>query len=217
VLFLVFGSSASGKTTALDVLRLRPPERLAIHDFDEIGIPSGATKRFRHEANARWVRRALEYQHAGVDVLLAGQTSYGELLATPSANRLDALAACLLDCRDEVRADRLHARGPEWWSRSSGSLSDYLAWAEWMRRHAADPRHLPEVLSEDGSQPMRWERWSGWLPGDPRWRVRVLDSSSRSVEQVAAELRAWIAEERARYSITSSSTGRAAGALSASS
>jgi len=84
VLFLVFGSSASGKTSALDALRPRPPERLAIHDFDEIGIPSGATKRFRHEANERWVRRALEYQHAGVR-------------------------------------------------------------AEWMRRHAADPRHLPEV------------------------------------------------------------------------
>ena len=135
------------------VLGRAPP---AIHDFDEIGIPSGATKRFRDEANERWVRRALEYQHAGVR-------------------------------------------------------------AEWMRRHAAYPRHLPEVLSEDGSPAMRWERWSAWLPGDPRWHVHVIDSSSVSVDEVAAELRAWVSAERARYSITSSSTGRAAGALSASS
>jgi hypothetical protein len=50
VLFLVFGSSASGKTSALEELRRRPPERLAIYDFDEVGIPPRATKRFRHEA-----------------------------------------------------------------------------------------------------------------------------------------------------------------------
>jgi hypothetical protein len=86
-----------------------------------------------------------------------------------------------------------------------------------MRRHAADPGHLPEVLNEDGSPAMRWEHWSAWLPGDPRRHVRVIDSSSVSVEEVAAELRAWISAERARYSITSTSTGRAAGALSASS
>ena len=122
------------------VLGRAPP---AIHDFDEIGIPSGATKRFRDEANERWVRRALEYQHAGVDVLLAGQTPYGELVATHSASRLDAIAGCLLDCGDEIRTARLRERGPDWWSRSSGCLSDYLGWAEWMRRHAAAPVTSP--------------------------------------------------------------------------
>jgi hypothetical protein len=40
VFFLLFGSSCSGKTLALAELRGRL-DRLAIHDFDEIGVPAG--------------------------------------------------------------------------------------------------------------------------------------------------------------------------------
>jgi len=54
VLFLLFGSSAAGKTFALNVLRDRVPD-LAIHDFDEIGVPSGADTPWRHRANEAWV------------------------------------------------------------------------------------------------------------------------------------------------------------------
>jgi hypothetical protein len=43
---------------------------------------------------------------------------------------------------------------------------------------------------------MRWERWSAWRAGDPRWRVRLVDTSRASVEETAAELEAWIADER---------------------
>jgi hypothetical protein len=41
MMFLVTGSSAAGKTYALNELRERQPE-LAIHDFDEIGVPPNA-------------------------------------------------------------------------------------------------------------------------------------------------------------------------------
>jgi hypothetical protein len=46
MLFLVFGSSAAGKTLALGALRGRV-DSLAIHDLDEIGVPSGADRRWR--------------------------------------------------------------------------------------------------------------------------------------------------------------------------
>jgi hypothetical protein len=57
---------------------------------------------------------------------------------------------------------------------------------------------------------MRWERWSNWLPGDPRWKVRVIDTSVLSVEQVADELAEWIAEERTAFGRRSDQAIRAA-------
>jgi hypothetical protein len=116
VLFLVFGSGAAGKTAALDALRGHDPS-LAVHDFDEVGVPACADTASRQGANEEWVRRALSYQRDGIDLLLAGQTPVGEPIAGRSASRLDAVSACLLDCDDETRAARLQARGEGWLDR----------------------------------------------------------------------------------------------------
>ena len=145
--FLLFGSSAAGKTFALNELRGRVAN-LAIHDFDEIGVPSGADIAWRHRADERWVRRALDYQAEGIDLLLAGQTPFGEVLAAPSASRLEAISACLIDCDDATRVARLRARGPRWFARTGGELQNYLNWAEWMREHAADPSSRTEVIRQ---------------------------------------------------------------------
>jgi hypothetical protein len=61
-------------------------------------------------------------------MLLAGQTPIGEILAAPSATRLDAISACLLDCTDHARIARLRARGPEWLTQVGGDLQAYLNW-----------------------------------------------------------------------------------------
>jgi hypothetical protein len=197
VLFLVFGSSASGKSVALTELRARRVPGLDVHDFDEIGMPADPSLRWRHEANETWVRRALDRQAEGADVLLAGQTPLGELLATPSASCLGGISACLLDCDDETRIERLRSRGPAWWARSRADVDAYLSWAAWMRRHAEDPSWMPEVIvTGDGLPQMRWDRWRGWQAGDPRWRVRVIDTSVLPVEEVASCLVDWITEER---------------------
>jgi hypothetical protein len=199
VLFLLFGSSAAGKTFALDELRGRVTN-LAVHDFDEIGVPPGADTTWRHRADEEWIGRALEYQARGTDLLLAGQTPFGELLAAPSATKLEAISACLLDCDDETRVARLRARGPGWFERTAGDLEDYLNWAAWMRGHVADPSWRVEVIRHDAtSAEMQWSRLSGWQAGDPRWRVRVIDTSSLPVEDVARDLAEWIAEERTLF------------------
>ena len=174
VLFLLFGSSAAGKSHALDELRTRGIADLAIHDFDEIGVPVGADMAWRHGANEAWLRRGLDYQAEGVDLLLAGQTPLGEVLAAQSAPRFEAISACLIDCSDEVREARLRARGTDWFERVGGSMQDYVSWADWMRRHATDPTWMPEVIRASGSTAeMQWNRWSSWEAGDPRWRVQT--------------------------------------------
>jgi hypothetical protein len=195
MLFLLFGSSAAGKTAALDGVRQRMPE-LAVHDFDELGVPPDADTAWRQRANQGWVGRALDLQARGKDLLLAGQTPLGELLATPAASDLDAVSACLLDCDDETRLARIAARGSRWIERVPGDVQDYLNWAEWMRRHARDPAWRQDVVRATGTDGMRWDRWADWLEGDPRWRVRVIDTSRASIEKVVDGLAAWIRDER---------------------
>jgi hypothetical protein len=125
VLFLLFGSSGAGKTSAISALHGRI-SGVAVHDCDEIGVPADADTAWRQRANEVWLRRALDYQGDGVDLLLAGQTPLGELLAAPSAPCAEAIAACLLDCDDETRLARLRARGARWLARVPGDLQDYF-------------------------------------------------------------------------------------------
>ena len=199
MLFLLFGSSCAGKTSVLAELRTRAVEDLAIHDFDEIGVPPGADRAWRQDANEIWVQRGVASQVAGIDLLLAGQTPLGELLATPSAASLDAISACLLDCDDETRIRRIEERGEDWLTRSPGTLRDYLNWAAWMRGHAADPQWRVDVIRRDEGPSLQWNRWDGWKAGDPRWRVHVIDTSRTDVALVADGLLEWIEAERALH------------------
>jgi hypothetical protein len=197
-MFLLFGSSGAGKTVAIDALRARAPSRLAIHDFDEVGVPPDADTEWRQRMDEVWVRRALEYEAGGIDLLLAGQTPIGELLATPSAPSLEAVSACLLDCDDETRLARLRLRPVERRTGSPDEWPDLLDWAAWMREHARNPRWMQHVIAGEGPLPeMCWERRGDWRAGDPQWRVHVIDTSKLSVEEVADELAEWIGNERA--------------------
>jgi hypothetical protein len=194
VFFLVFGSSAAGKTSALDALRDRVAD-LAIHDFDEVGVPSDADTAWRQEADERWVQRALDAQSQGTDFLLAGQTPLGELLATPSAVRLEAISACLVDCDDATRVARLHRA-----LLSDSLVHDYLKWAEWLRHHARDPAwHQGVIRVEETEGLMQWSRWVDLEADDPRWNVEIVDTSSLQIDEVADRLAAWVTEERRAF------------------
>jgi hypothetical protein len=172
--------------------------QLALHDFDEIGVPPDADIAWRQRMEEVWVRRALDHQADGVDLLLAGQTPLGELLAAPSAPQLDAISACLLDCDDETRLARLRLRPRGRRTADPAEWPDLLNWAAWMRGHARDPQWMQHVIAGDAAAAdMQWERWRDWRAGDPRWRVRVVDTSHHGVDDVAAELAQWIEEERA--------------------
>ena len=122
MLFKLTGSSCSGKTTLAyaAVGRLR---QIVVHDFDELGVPEGADLHWRHRMTEMWVRRALEYQDRGIDVLLTGQSPLGELLAVPSAPLLNGIAVCLVDVADDVRRARLAERDPGRWDAAAVDAS----------------------------------------------------------------------------------------------
>jgi ribosomal-protein-alanine N-acetyltransferase len=148
MLFLVFGSSASGKTTAMnDVLPLvRDVEG---HDFDEIGPPPGADTAWRHRAYGGWIERALECEKRSVDLLLCGQTPLGELLASPAAPELEAISACLIDCDDVTRAGRLDGRCAAWFARTAGHLQERYSWPEWVNRLETNAFYLARRREDD--------------------------------------------------------------------
>jgi hypothetical protein len=184
MLFLLFGSSASGKTTLVRRVAGRV-DRVVGHDFDEIGVPAGADTAWRHRANAVWVERALEHQAQGVDLLLAGQTPLGELLASPRASELEAISGCLVDCDDDTRTARLQARGMP--------VDHYLPWAEWMRNHARDPQWMQHVIRIPETEgEMCWGRRIVW-------RVHTIDTSKLDRDAAAAELARWLESERASH------------------
>jgi hypothetical protein len=192
VLLLLFGSSAAGKTFTLARLRRSPIPGVAIHDFDEIGVPPLPTVASRHEANERWVQSAIEAERQGVDLLIAAQTPLGEMAASPSAWRV-RIRGCLLDCDDRTRIARLQARGEAWLAEAGGSLEDYVEWGRWMRGHAGDPGHRLEVIRNDES--LAWERLQS-REVTAGWPIPVVDTT-RPIADVVAQIRTWVAEERA--------------------
>ncbi len=114
----------------------------------------------------------------------AGKSAARQLVA-PSADRLHGIAVCLLDVDGDTQAARLVGRGDD-----PALLVHHVAFADWMRGHAADPHHRPDVLQTDGWEQMRWERWSR-LDDTDSWAVHVVDTSSLTAAAVASELLAW--------------------------
>jgi hypothetical protein len=50
---------------------------------------------------------------------------------------------------------------------------------------------MPHVLSVNGWEAMRWDRWSAMNPIDGNWGVEVLDTSRLTPVQVADEILTW--------------------------
>ncbi len=165
------------------------------HDFDELGVPRGASRRWRQEATEEWTRRVVTSSTVSRDTLIAGQTPLGEWLAVPSATALEGIAVCLLDVSDQIRAERLRRR-PGATAPDRIQLRHLLAWASWHRSHAADPQWRQDVIRQGAWEQMRWERWQHWQRGDRRWDVVRLDTSVAPVQETVEQLTHWIVERR---------------------
>lgn len=185
MLLFVTGASGSGKTAVIPGLRKRLPE-FDIHDFDERDVPADADSRWRQEQTEFWINKAIENQRLGKDTVICGGAVYGEILACPSIHQIDHLAVCLLDCPDIVRLDRLRK------FRKEAPGMDILAWAAWLRVHAVDPTWCPEVITTDSYASMRWDNWSGWERGDPRWQQAIIDTGGKKIDQITTEVARWI-------------------------
>jgi len=189
MLFVISGAAASGKSGTVKFLKNRV-ENLECHDDCEMSAKTG---RERRELNEEWIKLALKIQDEGKDFLIAGQAPLGEYLACPSAIKLNGIKGCLLDCHDSIRVARYLAR-PQFAEWPLGM--DTLCWAVFHRMHALDPQWEQRVIVESELPNWKWQNWTGWQKGDPRWDVQIIDTTRNSMQETAELVKNWVIEER---------------------
>lgn len=185
VLLLITGASGVGKSTVRSMISpdLAPCVE-CVELLDLTPAPDAMTRVWRQQGAEAAVRRAVELRGAGRHLLLAGDpVPAAEVVAAPSASELDAIAVCLLDASPEAQAKRLAARGDD-----PAVLIHHQAFAEWMRRQAADPQHMMHVVSDGGWEGMRWERLEQ-LADD--WTVYTIDTTDMTKQDVASAVLGW--------------------------
>jgi hypothetical protein len=197
--FLVSGAAASGKSTVAKNLSSRL-ENLICQDYDERRVTDAST---RCQQLEEWVQIALSHQQEGRDLLLTSHSPLGELLACPSAIRLAGISACLLDCSDPVRIQRMRNRGldPRWLPTQAT-----LNWAAWHRMHAWDPQWEQHVIVGNGPPELSYERWIYWNQTDARWQVNMIDTTSMEIQQTLDRVAAWVKSEREKVPLLTPDT-----------
>jgi hypothetical protein len=188
MLLLVTGASGAGKSTVRRLVAPALAEHVECVELAHVvEVPSAPTKAWRQRATEAVVERALQLQTQNRHLLLSGDpVAAGEVLAAPSADQLDGLAVCLLDVDETEQTARLRSRGDD-----PALLVHHLAFANWMRTHARDRSHMPEVLMANGWAEMRWERWIDDERFSGAWAMHVIDTSHLTAQHVASEVLRW--------------------------
>ena len=188
VLLLISGASGSGKTSVRQAIAAHLEPTITTVELRHLGaVPDPPTLEWRQRMAEEAVLRAAHFDGEGRHLLLAGDpVAPGEVLAAPSARLVD-IAICLLDIDENAQRERLGRRGDP-----AELLPRHVAFADWLRGHAIDPRHMPHVLSTGGWQEMRWSRLSN-MPSD-RWRMSVIDVSMLSRADTTQAALQWVTD-----------------------
>jgi energy-coupling factor transporter ATP-binding protein EcfA2 len=186
VLLLVTGASGAGKTSVRESISGAVGDDIEAVELRHLGaVPANPDIAWRQRMAEQAVVRAAELAAQHRHLLLAGDpVAPGEVLAAPSAPSVD-IAVCLLDVTAQVQRDRLRRRGDP-----DELLPHHVAFADWMRRHAADPRHMPHVLADGGWAEMRWSRLHHMSTDD--WQITVIDGSPLSTADTSQLVLQWI-------------------------
>lgn len=182
-LYFIAGASGSGKTAAMGSLQKILENRIAVYDFDDIGVPIAADKKWRQESTEKWLQKLLK---DGRDACLLGQMVLGEILACPSARKLDKVNFCLLDVNDFERVQRLKKRS------TYHPDQNMLNWAAWLRMHHRDPQWVQDVIKDtcwDRLDFSTWERLKEW---NSLANITILDTTTLSIHEVSASIGEWI-------------------------
>jgi len=181
-LHFIGGASGSGKTAVMPHLKALL-EGTVIYDFDDIGVPEGADKKWRQESTEKWLQKLL---NDGKDACLLGQIVLGEILACPSAKQIGKINFCLLDVNDFERIQRLKKRN------TYGADQNMLNWSSWLRMHHQDPQWMQNVLKENCWNGLSFSVWDQLANWDNVANVKMIDTTKLNLNEVATKVVDWI-------------------------
>lgn len=183
IFYFVAGASGSGKTAIMSHLKEILGDSLSIYDFDDIGVPENADKKWRQESTERWLQKLLQ---EGKDACLLGQIVLGEILACPSSKQLKKINFCLLDVSDFERIQRLKKRN------TYGADQNMLNWSSWLRILHQDPQWMHSVLKENCWNKLDFSTWDQLINWDNKALVKIIDTTGLSIKQVSHAVAEWI-------------------------
>ena len=184
-IYFIGGASGSGKTTVMDDLKDILGADTSVYDFDDIGVPENADKKWRQASSEAWLQKLLQKSN---NSCLLGQIVLGEILACPSAKLLSRVNFCLLDVDDFERIQRLRKRA------TYGIDQNMLNWAAWLRMHHQDPQWAQDVLKNDAWDNLDFSAWDHLQNWCPNANIKLLNTTDCSVRDVAEKLAEWVAE-----------------------
>jgi hypothetical protein len=188
VLLVISGASCAGKTSVRTAIAADLEPAVTAVELRHLGaVPDPPTLEWRQRMAEEAVLRARRLEEKGRHLLLSGDpVAPGEVLAAPSARLVD-IAVCLLDVRERAQRERLRRRGdPE------ELFERHVAFADWMRQHARDPRHMTHVLSTGGWSEMRWSRLTDMEADE--WRISIIDGSDLTRAEANQAALQWVTD-----------------------
>lgn len=162
VLLLISGASGSGKTSVREAIAAHLEPAVTAVELRHLGAVPDPP-------TLEWRQRMAEE-------------------AVLRAVRLDRDRRHLLLAGDPVAPGEVLGRRGD----PAELFARHAAFADWMRGHARNPRHMPHVLSTDGWPQMRWSRLSS-MPAD-RWRINVIDVSKMSRADTNQAALQWVTD-----------------------
>jgi dephospho-CoA kinase len=132
---ILTGASGAGKTAV--ATRVAIDDRIRVHHFDTIGVPShqemvrecGSLEAWQLTATRTWMRRLALESEQHPHLLLEGQMRQSFIASAASVK----YRTVLIDCDNATRAKRLTERG------QGGLANDAtMKWASWLRAEAHD-------------------------------------------------------------------------------
>ena len=191
-IYFIAGASGSGKTAVAPYLKKILPEHFQICDFDDIGVPHNADKKWRQESTEKWLQKLLKDNK---DTCLLGQMVLGEILACPSSKQFGKINLMFLDVSDSERVARLKYSSP------ALANQNMLNWASWLRMHHADPSWTTSVIEEDASSIMNFSQLKRFNKYNEVANLRFVDTSGLELSEVALKISEWINNKNLKLEI----------------
>ncbi len=183
-MYFIIGASGSGKTAVLSQIQL-PGHTLL--DFDSIGVPENADAQWRQSATEEWIATMLNSGEESKTCLF-GQMVLGEILACPSAKKIQEINICFLDCSDTTRIQRLKERTHILTNQHT------LNWASWLRMHHHNPQWEQHVIKEHAISLLDFSRWDKKESWADLATLFFCDTTQLSISQVSTMIEEWVKE-----------------------